>query len=56
MAMSGPVGILKDKLLLIITFHSENVPDGTVWNSRGVPSVSKPMIRLAIPNGRTPPD
>ena len=36
-------------------FHDVWLPEGSVWKSFGLPSVSKPMISVEIPKGRTPP-
>lgn len=32
------------------------LPEGSVWNKRGVPSSSKPVMRTDIPKGRLPLD
>jgi hypothetical protein len=36
-------------------FQAEYVPEGSVEKRRAVPSGSKPITRVAMPNGRTPP-
>lgn len=36
-------------------YHSEYVPDGSVRNSLGVPSVSNPAKSADMPKGRAPP-
>lgn len=40
----------------LIRDYARNLPDGSVWNSRGVPSSSKPVIRADIPKGLLPFD
>lgn len=38
------------------THHAEKIPEGSVWYRRGTwLPLSKPTIRVLMPNGRTPP-
>ena len=36
-------------------FQAECVPEGSVWNSAGLPLASNPTTRVDMPKGRMPP-
>lgn len=43
-----------DFLPIALAFHWPTAPDGSVWNSYGLPS-AKPVRKVETPKGRVPP-